>query len=88
VQVDTPFVKLPGLLSGQCRSNATHDWLAVTVTPGDGPRTDAIRGDVIVNGEVVAEWGLHLVDMNLAMGNLVALAALQAEAWQAAQSGN
>jgi hypothetical protein len=88
VPVETPFVKLPGLLSGECRSNATHDWLAVTVTPGDGPRTDTIRGDVIVNGEVLADWGLHLVDMNLAMGNLVALAALQAKTWQNGQTGN
>ncbi|MBA3069825.1 MAG: DUF3089 domain-containing protein [Hyphomonas sp.] len=86
--VSTPFVKLPGLVSGECRSNATHDWFAVTVAPGDGPRVDDIRGDVMFNGQVVAEWGLHLVDMNLAMGNLVALAALQAEAWQAAQTGD
>ncbi|MFN3911205.1 DUF3089 domain-containing protein [Hyphomonas sp.] len=88
VPVDTPFVKLPGLVSGVCQTNATHDWLAVTVTPGDGPRADDIRGDVVFNGQVVAEWGLHLVDMNLAMGNLVALAALQAETWQDAQTGN
>jgi hypothetical protein len=88
VPVETPFVKLPGLVSGECRSNATHDWLAVTVTPGDGPRTDNIRGDVIVNGEVLPDWGLHLVDMNLAMGNLVTLAALQAKTWQDGQTGN
>ena len=85
VPVETPFVKLPGLVSGECRANATHDWLAVTVTPGDGPRTDDIRGDVMFNGAVVADWGLHLVDMNLAMGNLVALADLQAKTWQAEQ---
>ncbi len=88
VPVDTPFVKLPGLVSGECRANATHDWFAVTVAPGDGPRVDDIRGDVMFNGQVVADWGLHLVDMNLAMGNLVALAELQAKSWQAGQTSD
>ncbi|PKP83416.1 MAG: lysophospholipase [Alphaproteobacteria bacterium HGW-Alphaproteobacteria-18] len=83
--VETPFVKLPGLLSGECLSNATHDWLAVTVQAGEGPRADTIPGDVVIGGNVLAEWGLHLVDMNIAMGNLVEIARLQAEGWQAAQ---
>lgn len=84
-EVSTPFVKLPGLLSAECRQNATHHWLAVTVNAGDGPRADNVPGDVMFNGSVVADWGLHLIDMNIAMGDLVAIASLQAEAWQAAR---
>lgn len=79
--VDTPFVKLPGLLGGECRSNETHDWLAVTVGTEVGPRADDIPGDVIVNGEILADWGLHLIDVNLAMGDLVEIARRQGESW-------
>lgn len=81
--VETPFVKLPGLLSAECRRNDTHDWLAVTVHAGEGPRADDIPGDIVVNGQVIAEWGLHLVDMNIAMGNLVGMAQLQGQQWLA-----
>jgi len=28
---------------------------------------------VIVGGKVQADWGLHLIDANLAMGNLVGI---------------
>ena len=34
-------------------------------------RTDAIPGDVMLGGQVLPGWGLHLADMNLAMGNLL-----------------
>ena len=87
VPVETPFVSLPGLLTATCETNDTHDWLAITINadPVD-PRADNIPGDVIINGEILADWGLHLVDMNLAMGNLVELAKTEGAAWQAAQT--
>lgn len=88
VSIDTPFVALPGLLTAECRSNASHDWLAVTVNadPGD-PRTDTLYGDVIIDGAVQADWGLHLIDVNVAAGNLIALAAQQGQAWLAGAAG-
>ena len=39
------------------------------------PRVDDIRGDL------TPEWGLHLVDVQLAMGDLVAVVASQVEAY-------
>lgn len=87
VPVETPFVKLPGLLSAECRSNATHDWLAVTVNAEAGPRADDIPGDVVVNGEILADWGLHLIDVNIAMGNLVEMARRQGESWTQKTAG-
>ena len=65
----------------------THDWLSIAINadPAD-PRADDIPGDVVINGEVLADWGLHLVDVNLAMGNLVELAKTEGAAWQAAQT--
>jgi len=84
-KIDTPFVSVPGLLSAQCVSNESGSYLAVKVNadPND-PRTDDIVGDVVVNGQVQKDWGLHLIDANLAMGNLVDIVGQQAKAYKAA----
>ena len=86
LELETPFAALPGMISARCAANATHDWLEITVRadPSD-PRTDTISGDVMFAGRALPEWGLHLVDINLAMGNLVAIVEAQAESWTASQ---
>lgn len=83
--ITTFFVKVPGLLTGECVSNAHGSYLAVTVNadPKD-PRTDDIAGDILVKGKVLTSWGLHLIDMNLTMGNLVDDVDAQSRAWRAA----
>ena len=83
-KVDTPFVSVPGLLTGECVSKNGFNYLEVHVNadPAD-PRTDDISGDVVAGGRVAADWGLHLIDVNLAMGNLVDLVGRQAAAYQA-----
>jgi hypothetical protein len=82
--IDTPWVSVPGLLTAACRSNENATYLEVTVhgDPSD-PRADDIVGDIGVNGQVLANWGLHLIDVNLAMGNLVDIVGRQARAWLA-----
>ena len=82
--IDTPYVRVPGLLSVECVSSERVSFLEVTVNADpDDPRTDVISGDVMANGVVNAGWGLHLIDVNLAMGDLVNIAGQQAKAWQA-----
>jgi hypothetical protein len=82
--IDTAFVKVPGLLSAECVTNEHGSYLAVTVHPSPGgARTDDISGDVIVNGQVLQDWGLHLIDANLTMGNLVAIVGDESKAYQA-----
>ena len=70
--VATPFVSLPGMLTAECARNENGTYLSITVhgNPKD-PRTDDISGDVVAGGQVQANWGLHLVDMNLFMGNFL-----------------
>lgn len=82
--IATPFVMLPGLLSAQCVSDDHGSYLAITVH-GDpkGTRTNDISGDVIVGGAVRPEWGLHLIDMNLTMGNLIDDVDAESKAWLA-----
>ncbi len=80
--ITTPFVSLPGMLTAECVANEKGSYLAVTVhgDPAD-PRVDDIVGDIITNGQVLADWGLHLIDVNLAMGNLIEIARQQGKAY-------
>src|SRR5258708_3833240 len=82
--IDTPWVSVPGLLTARCASNDNASYLEVTVhgDPSD-PRVDDIIGDIGAAGHVMANWGLHLVDVNVAMGNLVDIVGQQATAYAA-----
>jgi hypothetical protein len=65
VQVLTPWVTFPGLYTAQCRRSGGASWLQVTATPAPGdPRP-------IVSASLGPQWGYHLNDVNLALGNLV-----------------
>lgn len=70
--VDTPFVSVPGLISAECRKNEVGSYLAILIHGNPkSPRTSDIRGDVVLAGQVQPDWGLHLIDANLFMGNLL-----------------
>lgn len=79
--IATPFVRVPGLLSAACRTIDGANVLAIA-THGDpaDPRADTIGGDVLAGGATLAGWGLHLTDMNVAQGDLIALVARHAAA--------
>jgi hypothetical protein len=82
--IDTPWVSVPGMLTARCTSNENATYLEVTVhADPSGRRTNDIVGDIGANGHVAADWGLHLVDVNLAMGNLVDIVGDQTKAWLA-----
>ena len=85
--IDTKWVSVPGLLTARCATNENATYLEITVH-GDpsGPRTDDITGDLGGNGQIATDWGLHLIDVNLAMGNLVDIAGQQAKSWLAARA--
>ena len=81
----TPFVSVPGLLTGQCVSKNGFNYLEahVNANPAD-PRADDIAGDVRgAGGAVAADWGLHLIDANIAMGNLVDVVGAESKAYLA-----
>ena len=83
-QIDTPWVSVPGMLTAQCASNDNATYLEVTMhADPSGGRTDDIVGDLARNGEVLANWGLHLVDVDLAIGNLLDVVGQQSKAWLA-----
>lgn len=71
--IATRFVTLPGLITAECVDRDGAQYLALTTHPDTGgTRTATIPGDVVVGGRILADWGLHLIDINAVMGNLVA----------------
>lgn len=76
VSITTPFVTLPDFLEADCRTDNGFTYLAVSVDgdPAD-PRIDDIGGDL------TPDWGLHLVDANVAMGDLLTIASHQGRAY-------
>jgi hypothetical protein len=80
----TPFLRTQGLASGECVHSGPLGYLAISVNadPADA-RTDTIPGDVMTGGVIQPGWGMHVADMNLAMGDLMALIQAQAATWRA-----
>ena len=81
-EVTTPFASVPGLLTGECVSDERGQYLAVRIKadPTD-PRTDDITGDIYTDGAINPAQGLHLIDVNLVMGDLLDLARKQTAAY-------
>ena len=71
--MNTPFVTLPGLAQVHCVNNGAVSYLAVSFIPQTAAsgRPNDVPGDLIVRGRRLRTWGLHLIDMNIAMGNLI-----------------
>jgi hypothetical protein len=83
-EIKTPFVSVPGLLTAECKFATTGSYLSITVH-GDAKdaRTDEIVGDVVTNDTVNADWGLHVIDVHLALGNLLDVVRAKQAAYKA-----
>jgi hypothetical protein len=67
--VSTPWIEVEGAYDGACSSADDADVLQITAEPGAPPLQPAPD----------ANWGLHLVDGNIALGNLTSLVRAQAK---------
>ncbi|WP_269713776.1 DUF3089 domain-containing protein [Caulobacter sp. NIBR2454] len=77
-----PFVTLPGFYVAECENDEHGVHLSVTPTPKpDDQRTGNLTGEWIMNGKPDVTMGLHLIDLNLVMGNLIEVIAAQAAAY-------
>ena len=67
VDVSTPWVSYPGLYTARCEQSGNASWLQITRTdlPGDTRPT--------VRPTLGPGWGLHLVDVNIALTDLVSV---------------
>ncbi len=78
-QIATPFVTLPDFVELQCAKTVNHDTLEVTLlTDPEDARADDIGGTL---ENLLPGWGLHIVDANIAMGDLLDLVREQAAAY-------
>jgi len=84
--IATFFVKTPGLITTECVRSGDFDYLALHVNaePAD-PRTDELGGQIIRRTGVDLSWGLHLLDVDHAIGTLIRVVRQQGEAHFARQ---
>jgi hypothetical protein len=75
-EITTPWVTYPDFVEATCVSEGDFTYLSLSVAadPAD-PRADDIGGDLN------EQWGMHLIDANVAMGDIVDLVATQADAY-------
>jgi hypothetical protein len=83
-EAPTPWVAAPGGLTGQCEHHNGATWLQIS--PASGV-TEAELHEREARHEAPEEligpdWGLHLYDVNIALGNLVNTVALQSGAYR------
>tara|TARA_B100001079_G_scaffold97227_1_gene83554 strand:- start:1595 stop:2872 length:1278 start_codon:yes stop_codon:yes gene_type:complete len=71
-EVTTPWVTYPGLLVGECVNDGTFGYLSVEIRADLG---DPRAGDV--EGEFDPQYGLHGLDVNIALGDLITAAKTQ-----------
>src|SRR5262249_13461301 len=80
--IATPFVSVVGLLTARCTSNENATYLEITLHQGPSDLTTRdFQGDGPSPG-----FGLHGVDMELTLGNLVDLVGRQAKAFIATRA--
>ncbi|MFI4936507.1 MAG: DUF3089 domain-containing protein, partial [Caulobacterales bacterium] len=76
--IATPFVAVPGMLTGACVHTGPFNYLSIHINAATaGPRANNIPGDL------TPQWGLHLIDANLVMGNLLDVVGAESKAWAA-----
>ena len=73
----TRFVSLPDSLALSCEATEDHDYLSVAIAENSDPRPL----DGLITETLGPSWGLHLVDMTVALDDLVDLATAEAEGY-------
>jgi Protein of unknown function (DUF3089) len=80
----TPWAATPGLYTGQCKHENNATWLQISLngSPSEGELKEREEHHELVQESLGPDWGLHLYDVNIALGNLVKTVALQSQAYQ------
>ena len=79
----TPWVQTTGTATAQCKHENGATWLNIAFKEGI---SQTVQEDLAAHNEVPLEligpeWGLHLYDVNIALGNLVNTVAVQTQAY-------
>jgi len=80
--ITTPFVKTPGLVTTRCIESGDFDYLSFQMNPDQrGKRTNRLAGEIVRPFGIDYSWGLHILDVDHSMGNLIAIVAAQSRAY-------
>ena len=71
----TPWTAYPGHATAQCRTGGGASWLQVS------PTSAGQQAAALLHERLGALWGFHDIDVNLALGDLVADAAASVNGW-------
>jgi hypothetical protein len=69
--ISTPYVEYPGLYTARCEHRANTTWLQVDVVAKADDHRPTVSQDLGPN------WGLHIVDVNVSLQNLIGVVAEQ-----------
>lgn len=78
---ETPYTAPEAIASAECVQRDNASYLSVGINPAYATAGIDIAGDLFYGDRVLREWGLHLVDVDLAQGNLVEIVRQQSQAW-------
>ncbi|WP_334189946.1 DUF3089 domain-containing protein [Noviherbaspirillum sp.] len=79
--VTTQFVATFDIVTAECVERDNASYLSVTVQPAYAAKNIDIPGDLVVSNRLLTDWGLHLVDVDIAQGNLIDLVYQQSQAY-------
>lgn len=80
----TVMVENPGMISAACTTANDRTFLAVSIKSSNLAAV-ALRRALDALSARAPAWGLHALDINLALGDLVAIVGREAHAWTAAR---
>jgi hypothetical protein len=82
-EASTPWITTPGLYTAQCKHENGASWLQVSIAAGvpESVVTEREARHEIGQELLGPDWGLHLFDVNEALGNLVNTVAIQSAAY-------
>ena len=83
-RLGTTFVENPGLISAACTSVGDRTFLAISIKP-EGVGAATLTRVLTAMASRAPGWGLHALDINLALGDLVEIVGRQGKAWAAAR---
>jgi len=79
----TAWVTGRGLFTAQCKNENGASWLQISTAPGvsETLKSVLLTENLMPEELIGPEWGLHLYDVNIALGNLVNTLAVQIQAF-------
>ncbi len=78
----TTFAENPGLISAACTTAGDRTYLAVSIKATGAGGAGLARALTALDGRA-PRWGLHAIDVNLTLGDLVEIVGRQGRAWTA-----